>query len=93
MNTINIALEEDTRAISKGILYLKINLTIDGIDPISNSDDVDICDLINSMHEDGIYFIFTCCCGVAECAGYFDGIKVTTLDDKTFWLDQDSNKE
>lgn len=78
----------------KGKLFLKVNLTIDGNCPLqTDDDDFDIVELIKSAKKDGTYFIWTCSCGTAACAGYYKGISVEEHDGYTFWNDSDLNKK
>jgi hypothetical protein len=42
-------------------------------------------ELINSLYNTGRFFIFTCDCGDAGCAGWFKGILVDKMDDSYTW--------
>jgi hypothetical protein len=93
MNSIDIKLEADHSQIEKGILYLKCNLTIDGVSPLQNQeDDFDLYELFKSLKTDGNYFIFTCACGIAGCAGYHEGIHVSIGKGTINWKDLDFDK-
>jgi hypothetical protein len=77
----------------KKTLYVFAELTIDGLSPVKNNEDaVDLFELFESVSKDGNYFIFTCSCGVAGCAGYFNGISISTKNEITTWNDVDGGK-
>jgi hypothetical protein len=42
--------------------------------------------LIDSMYQSGRYFLMTCECGVAGCAGFFHEIRVKTKQDTVVWM-------
>ncbi|GHN00609.1 hypothetical protein WSM22_20980 [Cytophagales bacterium WSM2-2] len=97
MNHIQIKLDSahlksEISGTEKKALYLSVNLTIDDASPILSDDAFDMYELFQAAKEDGTYFIFTCSCGIAGCAGYFKGVKVTTVDDKTTWENLDDSK-
>lgn len=46
---------------------------------------VDLGELIKSTYCSGERFIFTCTCGVAECAGFWTGVVVATDGKLTVW--------
>ncbi|MEJ7646156.1 MAG: hypothetical protein WKF87_16290 [Chryseolinea sp.] len=93
MNTIDVKFTCDESELSKNIFYLTFDLAIDGCSPLKNNDDsFDIHDFIMSTRKDGTYFIWTCSCGDAECAGYVNGIEVRIGMDVTLWVDHDLEK-
>ena len=47
---------------------------------------VDLFELAKSCQLDGEFDIFTCSCGVAGCAGIFEGITVTHSPDEITWV-------
>jgi hypothetical protein len=59
-------------------------ILIDGA-PISTGFHIDYFDLASSARENGDYFILTCGCGDAGCAGLFEPIKVTHTSDTIAW--------
>jgi len=93
MNILEVTLEPDYSEVITGKLHLKVMLTIDAVSPLQcEDDDFDIRELINSVKRDGDYFIWTCSCGVAGCAGYHKGLHVTNEKDHTTWEDRDLDK-
>src|SRR6187402_2332740 len=93
MNHLEVGLEPDFTELKNGKLYLKVNISIDGLCPLQNNDDdFDICELIQSTKQNGTYFIWTCACGVAGCAGYFKGIHVQIDDTVIAWADEDLDR-
>jgi hypothetical protein len=46
----------------------------------------DLLSLERSIHEDGEFFIVTCTCGHAGCAGIKEGIRVTRIDKNVHWV-------
>ena len=46
---------------------------------------IDWIEMAKSAIEPGGYFIFTCGCGVPECAGIYDPVMVTHTDDAISW--------
>jgi hypothetical protein len=42
--------------------------------------------LVESMYQSGRYFLMTCSCGEAGCAGFFHEIRVKTKQDTVVWL-------
>jgi hypothetical protein len=47
---------------------------------------VDLCELGRSLRRDGEYFIITCSCGEAGCAGIRRGVDVYCEDDQVYWV-------
>ena len=58
--------------------------------PYQESDIVDSYMFQESLTKDGEYFIFSCNCGVPECSGWIEGIKVYHEENIIIWTD--SNK-
>ena len=74
-------------------LNLIFSIIIDGGSPLQSNDDCfDVSEFIKSTKEDGVYFIWTCGCGIPGCAGYLDGIRIQTNGDLTIWKDNDLDK-
>lgn len=93
MNHLTVTLEQNSKTIEPGTLCLFVNLTIDGLSPLAESDhDFNICELIKSTRANGNYGLWTCSCGVNECAGYANGVSVKISDTLTTWNDLDQNK-
>jgi len=93
MNEFEVKLTPDYRELAAKKLYLAFDIAIDGASPLQNNDDdFDLLEFIMSTRKDGKYFIWTCSCGVAECAGYVDGIEVHIEGDITNWIDHDLDK-
>lgn len=93
MNHLTISLEKSNKVIQPGILCLFVNLTIDGVSPLAERDhQFNICELIRSMRANGTYWLWTCSCGVEECAGYTHGVSVEINDSVITWNDLDQNK-
>src|SRR5690606_5124795 len=59
-------------------------ILVDGL-PISTGFYIDYFDLTSSAREGGDYFILTCGCGDAGCAGLFEPIKVAHTADTISW--------
>lgn len=47
---------------------------------------IDLYELMKSKQSNGSFFIITCWCGDAGCAGISHGIKVEHRDGKVFWV-------
>ena len=47
---------------------------------------VDLCELGRSSRWDGEYFIITCSCGIAGCAGIHRGVDVYRDDGRIYWV-------
>lgn len=56
------------------------------IDFESNTLSTDLLSLERSIHQDGEFFIVTCACGHAGCAGIREGIRVTRADKNVHWV-------
>jgi len=52
---------------------------------IAPENSIDLIDLSKSCQLSGEFFIVTCGCGEAGCAGIYDGIRVTHFDDRIMW--------
>ncbi|MDN5478564.1 MAG: hypothetical protein L0G39_16645 [Chryseobacterium sp.] len=50
--------------------------------PYADSDIINIEEFLNSIHSDGEFEIFSCCCGVPECSGWIKGIEVLHIDNQ-----------
>jgi hypothetical protein len=70
----------------------ELEITINGQKPYSESDIVDCDSLLNSLELDGEYFIFSCSCGIPECGGWIEGIKVANKGNTIEWIDCDNDK-
>ena len=46
---------------------------------------VDLIELIRSKESEGKFFIFTCSCGIPECGGIYEAVKVKYLDKTVTW--------
>ena len=78
---------------SQGELMLGLYLEIDGKSPLKNNeDDFNLYELFQSRKREGEFFIFTCSCGVPECAGY-KAIEVRHRDGTTNWFDKTLGQE
>ena len=93
MNQLTYQLSPDYSELKKKELWIGLNLSIDGKNPLMapNDDDFDIRELLISGkpgHKEAV-FILTCSCGIPGCAGYHDGIKVAFSDNTVEWIDQD----
>jgi hypothetical protein len=92
-NILAVSLAHDHTEPDDAQIQLKVNLTIDGVNPLRyNDDDFEITELIKSTTQDGIYFPWTCSCGEPGCAGYFEGVDVKINEDFTIWSDKDQKK-
>ena len=66
---------------------------IDGQSPLrSHEDDFNFYEIFQSRQKEGDFFIFTCSCGILECAGY-KGIEVTHSGSHTRWHDKTLNRD
>jgi hypothetical protein len=59
----------------------------------NDPDHVDLNQLRSSTEKDGVYFIWTCSCGVPGCAGMEHGVQVDHLEDRTNWHDLDRKRK
>lgn len=57
-----------------------------------SSDIIDIENLLNCTKKDGEYKIFSCCCGIPECSGWYRGINVVTNNLETTWTNENNNE-
>ena len=57
-----------------------------------SSDIIDVEKLLNSLEKDGEYKIFSCCCGIPECSGWYKGINVFSNDLETKWTNENNNE-
>ena len=93
MNQLTYRLTPDYGQLKKKELWLGLDLTIDGKNPLiaPDADDFDMRELFLSVSpkNSDTVFILTCSCGVPGCAGYFDGIKVSIAEKHVEWIDQD----
>ena len=94
MNHITIKLEPNFKYIkSQGELMLGVYLKIDGQSPLRNhEDDFNLYEIFQSRQKEGEFFIFTCSCGIPECAGY-KGVNVTHQGGVVEWYDKTLNNE
>ena len=53
--------------------------------PLAGEYDIDFGELVNSLFADGEHKIFTCECGIPECAGIWDNCVVAIKDDVVRW--------
>ncbi len=95
MNDLELIITPDYSHVKENKLFLKLDIKIDGKNPLmTKNDNFDIYELFNSWHQpenNNTYFIFTCECGIAGCAGYFDGISLTKNGHYVHWNDLDQN--
>lgn len=94
MNHLSIKLEPNFEYTeSQGELMVGVCLKIDGKSPLkSHEDDFNLYELFQSRQRDGEFFIFTCSCGIPECAGYKE-IEVRHRDGTTSWFDKTLSKQ
>jgi len=92
MNDLQIRVHPDFREIAAKKLLLNIELLVDGANPVPHGDAFDIHAFIKSTRNSGIYFLWTCTCGVPGCAGYYYGMRVQIDDRMTYWQDDDLRK-
>ena len=71
-------------SLSYEITQYSANLLVDGA-VLNHGDCIDYRDLVESVFNDGDYFILTCGCGVAGCAGLFTPIEVTSDAEYVYW--------
>jgi hypothetical protein len=73
---LNIALESATSDDEQNLTGFRVcpSILIEG-ESISSLP-IDLGELVESIEMSGEYFIYTCGCGVAECAGVYEGIVV-----------------
>lgn len=57
-----------------------------------SSDIIDVNALLQSMEEEGKFFIFSCCCGVPSCSGWEKGISVKHKGDTIEWTNGNTNE-
>jgi len=67
---------------------LSLECSIDGILLIPwNTFAMDVFALVESAKKPGTYFIWTCDCGIPECAGIYQGVQVIHRPDTVVWKD------
>lgn len=88
--TIDLVVTANLEYNQKVNLFEKIELRIDGKLPYGEGIIIDFPLILKSLKEDGNYILFNCSCGIAECAGIYDGIQVTNSTDEVEWIDLDS---
>lgn len=57
-----------------------------------SSDIVEVETLIDSLEKDGEYKIFSCCCGVPECSGWYHGIEVRSNESEIHWTNKNTDE-
>jgi hypothetical protein len=89
LNSISIELEVVAAQMGAKDVWMQgdIVILIDGEKPCSESDIVSFDALLESLKSDGIYFIFSCNCGIPACSGWEEGIIVTHQGQVIKWED------
>lgn len=72
----------------QGDLAIRINTE----KPYSDSDIIDVDAFMKSLEQDGEFFIFSCCCGIPECAGWKRGIEVLHSEKSIQWTNLNNGK-
>jgi hypothetical protein len=67
-----------------GTQWADQEIWIDGV-CVEASHIVDLNELINSLSQSGEFFIFTCECGIAGCAGIEEGVQVSHESELIHW--------
>ena len=70
----------------------ELEIYINGEKPYSDSDVVEYDQFLESLENDGEYFIFSCACGIPECGGWSEKLKVTHKKDGVHWQDPNLEK-
>ncbi len=84
MNKIELRLKAHSH--NDGITYLILEIKVDGkllTDFECYATDLDA--LTRSIESDGEFFIITCWCGIPECAGIKQGLKICHENNFTYW--------
>ena len=63
---------------------LAMKVAVNGV-VLASDFSIDILALYNSTQESGEHFIWTCSCGIPECAGIYRGVLVSYLEDSVLW--------
>ncbi len=69
-----------------------LEILINGRRPYQEEDIIDVNALLDSLEQDGEFFIFSCCCGILSCSGWEEGIKVEHKDYLVIWKDDNFNR-
>ena len=88
MNTFELVFEILDRRPALAAPLVIQTIKIDGVEINSNLP-IDLPHLVRSLHFEGEYYIFTCGCGEAGCAGIFEGVHVSFEGDLIKWLVRD----
>jgi hypothetical protein len=94
LNSIRIELEVVAVQMGMKNIWMQgdIVILIHGEKPYSESDIVSIDALLESFETDGVYFIFSCSCGIPACGGWEDGIRVSHQGQIIKWEDLGNNR-
>lgn len=57
-----------------------------------SSDIIDFETLQCSLEKDGEYKIFSCCCGIPECSGWYRGIRVISRGAEIQWINENTKE-
>jgi hypothetical protein len=60
--------------------------------PYSNGDIINVDEFLKSLEQDGVFSIFSCCCGIPECSGWELGIQVLHLEENIQWTNPNNGK-
>jgi len=93
MNNIHLEFDIEDVESSTGDMakFLVPSLMVDDRE-INEDFALDMRELVNSCRADGEYFILTCGCGEAGCAGVFEGIAVSHQNGEVVWVVPDPIK-
>ncbi|WP_338840923.1 hypothetical protein [Flavobacterium ginsenosidimutans] len=70
----------------------ELEIFINGEKPYDNGEIVDIPIFLDSLKSNGDFYIFCCHCGLPECNGRTEGVKVFHEKDTIKWIDTFCNK-
>ena len=91
MDSIDIELVINAQEFNENFhMHASIEVTINSSHPYEIGDIVDASELFKSMKDDGIYYLFTCCCGMADCSHWGKGIDVKHTENTITWTNNTS---
>lgn len=91
MDSIDIELVINAQEFNEHFhMHASIEVTINSSHPYEIGDIVDASELFKSMKDDGIYNLFTCCCGMADCSHWGKGIDVKHNENTITWTNNTS---
>ncbi|HLP11648.1 MAG TPA: hypothetical protein VK177_06905 [Flavobacteriales bacterium] len=92
MDTFSIELVVEAAQMDSEIwMQGSVEIRINGSKPYSDGDYVDFDVFVKSLDVEGEFFIFSCTCGIPECAGWIKGIDVRHEGNIISWKNSNDN--